>query len=162
MTDKLKATFSWMENTLFCPPIYSPERMKIAFEGFEISKFSGLEKGDQWPLVDTVGYSIQTCRLLQFILKPQLNSKWAKKECIFHLETMHKLKLYFKMLLQVYSQFSLELSQLDAKAKFLKCYVDSAHIFLNFNIIWWQRIRIRHLQYPELIWRLRRKPLHLN
>ena len=151
-----------MENTLFCPPIYSPERMQIAFEGFEISKFSGLEKGDQWPLVDTVGYSIQTCRLLQFILKPQLNSKWAKKECIFHLETMHKLKLYFKMLLQVYSQFSLELSQLDAKAKFLKCYVDSAHIFLNFNIIWWQRIRIRHLQYPELIWRLRQKPLHLN
>ena len=47
----------------------------------------------------------------------------------------HKLKLYFKMLLQVYSQFSLELSQLDAKAKFLKCYVDSAHIFLSFNII---------------------------
>ena len=47
-----------------------------------MSKFSGAEcaqtsssplpsrKGDQRPLVDTVGYSFQTCWLLQFLLKP--------------------------------------------------------------------------------------------
>ena len=31
-----------------------------------------LENVDHWPLVDTVGYSIQTCCLLQFSLKPLL------------------------------------------------------------------------------------------
>ena len=30
-----------------------------------------LENEDYWPLVDTVSYSIQTCWLLQFLLKPQ-------------------------------------------------------------------------------------------
>ena len=49
-------------------------------EWFENSKFSGEvlplkpphppKKGDQRPLVDTVGYSIQTCWLLQLLLKP--------------------------------------------------------------------------------------------
>ena len=82
VTDKiLKATFSWM-NKLFCPQIYSPEHWKLHFRVSNF-KFSGLkllqthsplppllEKGDQRPLVDTVGYSIQTYWLLQFLLKP--------------------------------------------------------------------------------------------
>ena len=43
----------------------APGTLEIAFQGFEIPKFSGaahpqspLEEGDQWPLVDKVGYSI--------------------------------------------------------------------------------------------------------
>ena len=57
---------------------FVPRTLKFAFQGFEISKFSGearlpdplpLEKGDERPLVDTVGYSIQTCCLLPFLIK---------------------------------------------------------------------------------------------
>ena len=62
----------------------SPRILKITSSGFEISKLSGAEhtqtpfpalpppplpplgKEDQWSLVDTVGYSIRTCWLLQF------------------------------------------------------------------------------------------------
>ena len=50
--------------------------LKIAFQGFGISKFFGAELSHTpFPpkkrgLVDTVGYSIQTCWLLQFLLKP--------------------------------------------------------------------------------------------
>ena len=29
-----------------------------------------LENVDYWPLVDTVGYSVQPCSLIQYILKP--------------------------------------------------------------------------------------------
>ena len=49
----------------------------IIFWGSEISEYSGeaspqiaLEKSEKWPLVDTVGYSIQTCWLLQFYGNP--------------------------------------------------------------------------------------------
>ena len=36
-----------------------------------------LEKGEQRPLVDTIGYSIQTCWLLQFLMKPLRSSYMA-------------------------------------------------------------------------------------
>ena len=51
--------------------------LEIAFEGFEILEFfwgsmppDPPEKGGQWPPVDRVGYSSQTCWLPQFLLKP--------------------------------------------------------------------------------------------
>ena len=56
-----------MKNTLFCPQIYSPGRWKSHFRALE---FPPLEKRDQRPFVYTVGYSIRTCWLLQFLLKP--------------------------------------------------------------------------------------------
>ena len=71
-----------MKNTLFCPQIYSPGRWKSHFRALEFQNFLGknvprpspppspLEKGDQRPLVYTVGYSIRTCWLLQFLQTP--------------------------------------------------------------------------------------------
>ena len=47
-----------------------PERWKSHFRALK------LQKGDQWPLVDTVGYTVQTCGLLQFLLKPLNVNKW--------------------------------------------------------------------------------------
>ena len=61
-------------------------------EGFKISKFSWaectqttpsplpLEKGEQPPPVDKVSYSIQTCWLLQFLLKPLQKRGKGEKE----------------------------------------------------------------------------------
>ena len=41
VTDKLKATFSWMKDTLFCPQIYSPERWKSHFRALKFQNFLG-------------------------------------------------------------------------------------------------------------------------
>ena len=100
VTDKLKATFSWMNNTLFCPQIHSPDRWKSHFRALKFQNFGGknvprpppppLEKGDQQPLVDTVGYAIQTCWLLQYLLKPLESfnktirslTEWSNAICI--------------------------------------------------------------------------------
>ena len=37
----LKATFSWMKDTLFCPQIYSPERWKSDFRALKFQNFLG-------------------------------------------------------------------------------------------------------------------------
>ena len=51
--------------------IESPERREIAFEDFGISREHAPSRGaGLTPLVDTVGYSIQTCWLLLYLLKP--------------------------------------------------------------------------------------------
>jgi len=42
-----------------------------------------LEKVDYWPLVSTVGYSIQSCWLLQFLLKP-LKIKQISSASAYH------------------------------------------------------------------------------
>ena len=80
VTDKLKATFSWMKNTFFSQ---NAENCILGLWNFKIFwaricsdplPFAPppppLEKGDQRPLVHTVSYSIQTCWLLQFLIKP--------------------------------------------------------------------------------------------
>ena len=74
-----------MKNTLFCPQIFSPERWKLHFfllglwnfKMFQARTFPDpfprpppSEKGNQQLLVDTVGYSIQTCWLLRLLMKP--------------------------------------------------------------------------------------------
>ena len=78
VTDKLKATFSSVKNTFFSQ---NAENRFLGLWNFKIfwartssDPLPSLEKGDQRPLVDTVGYSIQTCWLLQFLLKPLVNS----------------------------------------------------------------------------------------
>ena len=52
----MKITFSWMKNTLSCPQ-FSPQNTENRIWGI-------------WKI--TVGYSIQTCWLLQFLMKPLL------------------------------------------------------------------------------------------
>ena len=77
VTDKLKAIFSWMKNALYCPNNYSPECLKLYSRALNFQNFPRhsprhsppLVKGDYWPLVNIVGYSFQTCWLLQ-CLKP--------------------------------------------------------------------------------------------
>lgn len=52
----MKVTFSWMKNTLSCPQ-FSPQNTENLIWGI-------------WQI--TLGYSIQTKRLLQFLMKPLL------------------------------------------------------------------------------------------
>ena len=41
VTDKLKASFSWMKNMLFCPQIYSPECWKSYLRTLKFQNFLG-------------------------------------------------------------------------------------------------------------------------
>ena len=88
-----------MKNTLFRPQIQCPECLKSHFRALEFQSFLGQNSPippsppKKRGLVDTVGYSIQTCWLLQFLLKPlpwlmnlQLFAhkliKWLPWECV--------------------------------------------------------------------------------
>ena len=84
----MKAIFSWMRNTVFCCQ-FSPQNTGNRFLGlWNFPKiFWGArpqtppEEGDYGPLVDTVG-SIQTCRLLQLLLKRLVT--WDSLICILN------------------------------------------------------------------------------
>ena len=64
LSDKLN-----VKNTLFSHQIYSPEHWKSHFRALKFQNFLG--QNVPWdPAPCWVGYSIQTCWLLQFLLKP--------------------------------------------------------------------------------------------
>ena len=91
----MEAIFSWMKNTLFCSQ-FSPWNTGNGMLGLWNSKMLGggehvprvpplppcPEKGDEWPLTDTVGYPIQNCWLLQLLVKALYSSRWVLNEYV--------------------------------------------------------------------------------
>ena len=71
----MKVAFSWMKNMLFCTQ-FSPQNASNHILGLNFKIFWGSKppdpprKRETWLLVNTVGYSIQTCWLLQFYWNP--------------------------------------------------------------------------------------------